>query len=144
MQTNKLRTVSVAEASAIIRQKTAGASVSMARKYTYVIEGECEGGRRARLKWKLRDDRGTFDEDWCDLSRDGRLDYIADATIVIDGITIEGWAYNGTDEYGTFGYIFGTRDFPEYGGYVVLMGSEYVDDASYTPYFGFICSRKKG
>jgi hypothetical protein len=144
MSKTKFEPVSVSAASALLGQR-ARTGVSIARKYTYIVEGDCGDGSRAKLKWKLRDNRGTFDEDWCDISRDGKLAFAGDAKIDI-GLDqpVEGWAYNGSDEYADVGYVFGSREYPEYGGYIVLMGDPYVDDASYVPYYGLIAQRKNG
>ena len=144
MQTTKLEFLSLSRASAILGQKRRKGG-TVARKFTYTVEGECEDGKNAKLRWKLRDDKGTFDEDWCDVRRDGKLSFAGDARIDI-GLDepVEGWAYNGEDEYGAFGYIFGTKEYPDYGGYIVLMGEPYVDDATYEPYIALVARRKKG
>lgn len=112
-----------------------------ARDYTYTTTEDCGDGTSTRSVYILRGDTGTYHEDFCGGVFSGTLEFVEDVGLDLDGLVIRGHVYNGTDESGTYGYLFSAEEVAEIGSHVVLAGGPHEAGQGYVPEAGWLATR---
>lgn len=95
------------------------------RRYTYRMPIDCGNGTTAGLTYILRGDNGSYTEDFCDDALSGTLRFVTEMSITYEDYELRGYVYNGRDELGEWGYMFGTEDLGG-GSYILMFGEPYV------------------
>lgn len=121
------------------RLKATGSSSALPGTYTYTTTVDCDGSTTSSV-YSLAEASGTYNEDLCGGTYIGTLEFIGEITVQGDA-AITGWAYNGTDQTGVYGYFFSDTELPSIGSYVVLLGDPHVAGQSFEPALGWPATR---
>lgn len=142
MATKELPKLFAARGGAIGDAKRSKARTATARDFTYTALVDCGDGVTTKCAYILRGNAGRYSEDLCGGLYEGSLAFVGELDVDLGGgLVIRGWAYNGTDDSGVYGYFFSRDVVPEVEAFVVLLGAEHVQGQDYAPEAGLLATR---